>query len=744
MMHSAAKRALRPALLVCCLAHGRAQVIVTPRCPSLEPGQSCTFEARLAPDPAAGPEEARWHWILPGEETGRLHPDTGVYTAPEVSEIRRVRVRACLSADPLVFGEATVTILPGEPFALVGKLLGPEWLVPFSKDYPFKDLATGQRFPGRGWVWDGSICSTWHKPVLTGSGLPCTLRWHAQPGARAELLSYREGDEVVQRDVTGKDAQEITPRSPVAACEVESLELLAGLERIPGGQHWRSQVQRLPVDVRGVFPFAGNTVAEGGHADGMGLSARFREPFDVVRVPAQDSFMQERWDLVVTDPRSHVLRRISAEGVVTTFSGQEGEPGHQDSPGLVRSLAARLCRMPATEPLWNRPTFLARYSTLGKGEGWELLVSDSGNHAIRRVSPGGKVETAAGTPGLAGHRDSDDPLQAQFNDPRGIGVSGTSTFVADRGNFVIRRIAAGGAVSTLAGSPGLAGTRDGTGADARFTDLKGLALNYEYGLRPFLFALDGHAVRKITFPEGVVTTVLGQVDTPGFLDVPEPGDAPELEARRLALRQPCLNDPNGIRSWDGILHIADRGNHALRKLELRTARLTTVAGAPELPEIRWGLLRDGIPGPLDARYAALAAPTAVTTGAHGPEAAQFVCTGRGLAQIRHGEFPRDAPEVTQLDCFPARRNEPVAVFFSIRTLDRHGEPTVQPFHYQVDFIESDGTLAGRKEGTESTARAVTLEGVLTQAGTATVLLRAVTAQGVSTGMKRTVQVQDEL
>ena len=63
-------------------------------------------------------------------------------------------------------------------------------------------------------------------------------------------------------------------------------------------------------------------------------------------------------------------------------------------------------------------------------------------------------------------------------------------------------------------------------------------------------------------------------------------------------------------------------------------------------------------------------------------------------------------------------------------------------HYLADFIEPDGTLAARVEGTESTAWPVVLAAAFTQAGTATVLFRAVTDQGVSVGGQTTVQVEE--
>jgi len=97
--------------------------------------------------------------------------------------------------------------------------------------------------------------------------------------------------------------------------------------------------------------------------------------------------------------------------------------------------------------------------------------------------------------------------------------------------------------TTLAGSPGQPGTADGLRSWARFTDLRGLACGQD-----LLYVLDGHAVRTVSLPQGVVATVLGQVEAPGFRDVRAAADP-----GGQALRQPCLRRPEGIRWLDGKL-----------------------------------------------------------------------------------------------------------------------------------------------------------------------------------------------
>jgi len=113
-----------------------------------------------------------------------------------------------------------------------------------------------------------------------------------------------------------------------------------------------------------------------------------------------------------------------------------------------------------------------------------------------------------------------------------------------------------------------------------------------------------------------VTTVFGQVDAAGFEDIREvPGPAE---------RRPCLNDPTGIRYRDGLLYLADAGNHAVREACPAQGSLRTLVGDPAEGRTRWGLLRDAVPGSLGSEYAALAAPTAVMGGERtGPSATRW-------------------------------------------------------------------------------------------------------------------------
>ena len=104
-----------------------------------------------------------------------------------------------------------------------------------------------------------------------------------------------------------------------------------------------------------------------------------------------------------------------------------------------------------------------------------LYVADTGNNAIRRITPDGRVTTIAGD-GVAGYQDGPGP-QARFNAPIGIAVDASGRMiVADTYNDRLRAIAPDGTVTTIAGS-GEPGLLDGAADLARFDTPCGVAID---------------------------------------------------------------------------------------------------------------------------------------------------------------------------------------------------------------------------------------------------------------------------
>jgi sugar lactone lactonase YvrE len=179
-----------------------------------------------------------------------------------------------------------------------------------------------------------------------------------------------------------------------------------------------------------------------------------------------------------------------------------------------------------------------------------VYVCDSGNFCIRKINVGmGQVGTLAGDPptgfgfadGTAGN--------AKFQQPTGIAVDANgNVFVSDSGGaFTIRKITQGGVVTTIAGSPGVTGTADGTGSAALFNALNGLALDAAGNI---FVTDDSNTIRKIT-SAGVVTTLAGTPRVTGTTD----GTG----------AQALFNGPEGIAvDGNGDLFVADTFSDTIR------------------------------------------------------------------------------------------------------------------------------------------------------------------------------------
>jgi hypothetical protein len=182
-----------------------------------------------------------------------------------------------------------------------------------------------------------------------------------------------------------------------------------------------------------VSTFAGSA-GQAGSADGTGPAARFNNPTGLA--------MDANGTLYVSDTTNNLIRKISPEGVVTTYAGVAGVAGAQDGRG--------------NQAMFNGPTGLAA--------GWNgsLFVADTGNSTIRWIYPDGSVTTYAGVPTVGGLRDGvgtfvQNPdgagyayFNALFNHPRALALVDDLLFVADTGNAAIRVIAYyNGIVTTL-------------------------------------------------------------------------------------------------------------------------------------------------------------------------------------------------------------------------------------------------------------------------------------------------------
>jgi len=280
-----------------------------------------------------------------------------------------------------------------------------------------------------------------------------------------------------------------------------------------------------------VTTLAGGRSHCGGGSNGVGRDAIFCDPSGI-------AFDAASGNLYIGDTSWSDVRKVTLAGVVTTAAGGSGR-GWVDGQG--------------SSSLFQSPQ---RLKTDGAGN---VYIPDTSNHRIRKMSSDGNVTTIAGS-GAAAYADGAG-LAASFNAPEGVAVDATgNVYVADTNNHRIRKVTAGGKVTTLAGS-GVGEFADGSGASAGFSYPRGLAIDAS----GTLFVADGnnHRIRKVT-PSGVVTTLAG--GDAGFAD----GTGPDAKFRT----------PSGVAlDRTGNVYVADSDNRVIRKIT-PSGVVTTIAGNP--------------------------------------------------------------------------------------------------------------------------------------------------------------------
>ena len=208
---------------------------------------------------------------------------------------------------------------------------------------------------------------------------------------------------------------------------------------------------------------------------------------------------------------------------------------------------------PAATPAPSVVALFAGPSGVATDSLGNVYVADGNNHTIRKVTPGGVVSTLAGSAGLVGSADGSGAA-ARFHFPRGVATDSLgNVYVADESNHTIRKITSGGVVSTLAGSAGLFSSADGSGAAARFSVPSGVATDSAGNV--YVADSSNHTIRKVT-PAGVVTTLAGLSGYAGT------NDGTGSAAR--------FYNSLGV-AVDGAtnLYVADTSSYTIRKLTAR-------------------------------------------------------------------------------------------------------------------------------------------------------------------------------
>ena len=182
-----------------------------------------------------------------------------------------------------------------------------------------------------------------------------------------------------------------------------------------------------------------------------------------------------------------------------------------------------------------------------------LYLSDTDHHRVRKVAVSGTVTTIAGTGGSGFSGDGGAATDAQLSFPYGLALDGSGNlYVADLGNQRVRRVAADGVITTVAGTGRKASSPDGFAPlETSLLSPRNVAVDTRGNL--YIVEFEGHRVRRLT-PDGKLSTIAGTgvagLNGDGF---------PAVAAQ--------LSFPAGL-AFDrfGALYIADSGNNVVRKV----------------------------------------------------------------------------------------------------------------------------------------------------------------------------------
>ena len=206
-----------------------------------------------------------------------------------------------------------------------------------------------------------------------------------------------------------------------------------------------------------------------GSQDGVGTQATFYGPKGIVYF---DRF------LFVVDTFNYKIRKISADGTVTTFAGN-GTREVRDGTGTEASFGVMRC--------------------ITVDQTGNLYVADNAGTVIRKITPAGVVTTL--------NIDSDgSDVNLRFDEIDYLAVDRTGNlYFTSFGSHCIFKLT-GSTLSILAGNNDVIGYRDGAGNQATFNEPSGIVVGRDGNI--YVADFNNHRIRRIT-PEGLVTTVAG-------------------------------------------------------------------------------------------------------------------------------------------------------------------------------------------------------------------------------------------
>jgi len=346
------------------------------------------------------------------------------------------------------------------------------------------------------------------------------------------------------------------------------------------------------IDSRGTITTVAGTGSTGFSGDnGPGTRAQLASPLAVA--------VDRDGAIYVADTLNRRIRKVAADGKITTVAGSG--PYFPGDNGPATRAQVRPVGIDVTQ---NDEFYLADYdqnrvrkvtrsgqisTVTGNGKGGfsgekgpanraqvdqpegvavdragNLFIADTGNYCIRRVDKAGLISTVVGT-GTDGFLGDGGPAtRAQISGPRQIVIDGAGNlFFADNGNSRIRKVDTSGRITTIVGAGGEGFSGDGGPASRAKLNLpSGVAVDTDGNV--YIADTSNNRIRRVD-RAGTIRTIAG-TGVKGFA-----GDNGPATAARLS-------NPEGVTVDNvGNVYIADSSNNRVRRVD-RAGRITTVAG----------------------------------------------------------------------------------------------------------------------------------------------------------------------
>ena len=288
-----------------------------------------------------------------------------------------------------------------------------------------------------------------------------------------------------------------------------------------------NRIRRINAARDSITTFAGTGSAafSGDNADAS--SAALNAPGGV--------FVDSTGIVYVADTGNHRIRRIDANGIITTIAGKDTTADLFIDDTL------------ATQATLSAPTAVF-------ARGGFVYIADTGNNRVRRIDSGGFITTIAGKDTTAGlFIDNTLATQATLNQPRGLYVDRSlNVYIADTNNHRIRKFSALDSVlTTFAGSENAGFSGDGDLPSNAHLAFPTAVVVDTFGTA-YIADRFNHRIRRVN-PSGIITTVSG-LGYAGY-----EGDAGP--ANRAA-----LSAPHGLFLRGDTLFVTDQSNHRLRRI----------------------------------------------------------------------------------------------------------------------------------------------------------------------------------